>query len=113
LAFTLRKSWLRTASRYWWARAIANGKAAAAEIGKHAVAIQLDITDKASNAAAVEGIRSEFSRLDLLIKKCRHFHGEAQRRSLQNYATVGISVVSVDKVKKVWDTNVFGGLAVY
>jgi NAD(P)-dependent dehydrogenase (short-subunit alcohol dehydrogenase family) len=43
------------------------GQAAANESGADAIAIQLDVTDKASIAAAAERIRMEFGRLDLLV----------------------------------------------
>ena len=43
------------------------GGAAAKEIGPDASALQLDVTDQASIAAAAERIRSEFGRLDVLV----------------------------------------------
>ncbi len=43
------------------------GEAAAKEIGPGAIALQLDVTDQASIAAAAERIRKEFGRLDLLV----------------------------------------------
>ena len=43
------------------------GQAAAKEIGAGAMAVQLDVTDKVSIAAAAERIRNEFGRLDLLV----------------------------------------------
>lgn len=96
------------------ARDIAKGEAAAAKIGEHAVAIQIDITDEASIAAAADRIRTEFGRLDLLVNNAAISMVERNDVSLEDYAKVyGTSVVSVDKVKKIWDTNVFGGLAVY
>src|SRR5580700_1713750 len=44
------------------------GEAAAKEIGEGATALQLDVTDRASIAAAAERIRKEFGRLDLLVQ---------------------------------------------
>src|SRR5580704_6490810 len=43
------------------------GKAAAKEVGPDAHALQLDVTDQASIAAAAQRIRKEFGRLDVLI----------------------------------------------
>ena len=43
------------------------GEAAAKEIGPGAIALQLDVTDAASIAAAAERIRTEVGRLDLLV----------------------------------------------
>ena len=49
-------------------RNLEKGDAAAQSIGADAHAIQLDVTDHASIAAAAERIRSEFDHLDLLIQ---------------------------------------------
>ena len=45
------------------------GEAAAKEIGPGAIALQLDVTDRVSIAAAAERIRKEFGRLDLLVQQ--------------------------------------------
>jgi NAD(P)-dependent dehydrogenase (short-subunit alcohol dehydrogenase family) len=44
------------------------GEAAAREIGPGAIALQLDVTDRDSIAAAAERVRKEFGRLDLLVQ---------------------------------------------
>ena len=49
-------------------RNLGSGEAAAKEIGPDAHAIQLDVTDAASIAAAAERVRDEFGRLDVLIQ---------------------------------------------
>src|ERR1700736_2369881 len=49
-------------------RNLQRGEAAAKEIGPDALALQLDVTDQASVAAAAERIRSELGRLDVLIQ---------------------------------------------
>src|SRR5258707_867725 len=49
-------------------RNLERGEAAAKEVGADACALQLDVTDQASIAAAAERIRNEFGRLDLLIQ---------------------------------------------
>src|ERR1700684_3265801 len=43
------------------------GEAAAIQIGPGAIAVQLDVTDGDSIAAAAERIRNEIGRLDLLV----------------------------------------------
>jgi len=92
------------------------GQKAASQIGAGAIAIQIDVTDLASIAAAAERIRSEFGRLDLLIQNAgisttrKHEPGEF----LQDYAkNNAASTVSIDEVRAIWDTNVFGVLAVH
>jgi NAD(P)-dependent dehydrogenase (short-subunit alcohol dehydrogenase family) len=49
-------------------RNFARGAAAAKEIGSGAIALQLDVTDRVSIAAAAERVRKEFGHLDLLVK---------------------------------------------
>jgi NAD(P)-dependent dehydrogenase (short-subunit alcohol dehydrogenase family) len=91
------------------------GQTAARSIGADAHAVQLDVTDHKSVAAAAERIREEFGRLDVLIQNAaisntRKLPGQ----SVEAYAkTTRPSNVSLDEVRAVWDTNVFGVLAVY
>ncbi|MDA8427092.1 MAG: SDR family NAD(P)-dependent oxidoreductase [Treponema sp.] len=90
------------------------GEAAAKEIGPGAVALQLDVTDQASIAAAARRIRTELGRLDLLVNNAAISNTKKGGRSLQEYATTTRpSNVSLDEVRAVWETNVFGVLAVY
>src|SRR5579863_7195329 len=76
------------------------GEAAAREIGAGAIALQLDVTDRVSIADAAERIREEFGRLDLLV----------QNAAISNTRKGN---ASLDEVRTVWETNVFGVLAVY
>jgi NAD(P)-dependent dehydrogenase (short-subunit alcohol dehydrogenase family) len=91
------------------------GEKAAKSIGANAHAIQLDVTDKASIAAAAQRIREEFGRLDGLVQNAaisntRKRPGE----SIEEYVrSTRPSNVSLDEVRTVWETNVFGVLAVY
>ena len=63
---SLRISW-HTASPCWSGRAISSAaRPRRKEIGPDAIALQLDVTDQASIAAAAERIREEFGRLDVL-----------------------------------------------
>ena len=91
------------------------GEAAAKEVGPDARALQLDVTDQTSIAAASARVRNEFGRLDVLIQNAaisntRKLPGQ----SVMEYAkTTRPSNVSLDEMRAVWDTNVFGVLAVY
>ena len=90
------------------------GEAAAKEVGPGATALQLDVTDGASITAAAEWIRTEFGRLDLLINNAAISNTTKGDLSLQEYAKVSrASTASLDEVRTVWETNVFGVLAVY
>jgi NAD(P)-dependent dehydrogenase (short-subunit alcohol dehydrogenase family) len=90
------------------------GQVAAREIGPGAIALQLDVTDGASIAAATERIRTELGRLDLLVNNAAISNTRRGRLSLQDYAkTSRASNVSLDEMRSVWETNVFGTLAVY
>ena len=91
------------------------GVAAAADIGEGAHAIQLDVTDLASIAAAAERIRNEFGRLDVLVSNAAISHtGRVRGASVEEHAALTrASNVALDEVRTVWETNVFGVLAVY
>src|ERR1700735_5125492 len=90
------------------------GEAAAEEIGPGAIALQLDVTDRSSIADAAERIRKEFGRLDLLVQNAAISNTRKGNLSLQEYAKVSrASNASLDEVRTVWETNVFGVLAVY
>jgi NAD(P)-dependent dehydrogenase (short-subunit alcohol dehydrogenase family) len=91
------------------------GEAAAKEVGPDACALQLEVTNRASITAAAERVRNEFGRLDVLVQNAaisntRKLPGQ----SIEEYAkTTRPSNVSLDEMRAVWDTNVFGVLAVY
>ncbi len=90
------------------------GEAAAREIGAGAIALQLDVTDRVSIADAAERIREEFGRLDLLVQNAAISNTRMGSLSLQEYAQISrASNASLDEVRAVWETNVFGVLAVY
>jgi NAD(P)-dependent dehydrogenase (short-subunit alcohol dehydrogenase family) len=91
------------------------GEAAAKEVGSDAHALQLDVTDQASIAAAAERVRSEFGRLDVLIQNAAISNtNKRPGQSVEEYAaTTRPSNVSLDEMRAVWETNVFGVLAVY
>ena len=90
------------------------GEAAATEIGAGAIALQLDVTDRVSIGGAAERIRREFGRLDLLVQNAAISNTRKGSLSLQEYARISrASNASLDEVRTVWETNVFGVLAVY
>src|SRR5579862_1341294 len=90
------------------------GEAAAKEFGPGAIALQLDVTDRVSIAAAAERIREEFGRLDLLVQNAAISNTKKGALSIQEYVKVSrASNVPLDEVRAVWETNVFGVLAVY
>jgi NAD(P)-dependent dehydrogenase (short-subunit alcohol dehydrogenase family) len=94
-------------------RGLEQGEAAAVSVGADARAVQLDVTDAASIAAAAERIRGEFGRLDVLVNNAGISHAGAPGRSLEEIIGSGrASVVSVDEVRAVFETNVFGVIAV-
>ena len=96
-------------------RNLARGEAAAKEIGSDAHALQLDVTDRASIDAAAKRIRNEFGRLDVLVQNAAISNTtKLPGQSIQEYAKLTRpSNVSLDEVRAVWETNVFGVLAVY
>lgn len=95
-------------------RSFERGEAAAREIGPDAIAVQLDVTDAASIAAAAERIRTEIGRLDLLVNNAGISNTTKGDMSLVEYGKVSqASNASLDEVRAVWETNVFGVLAVY
>ncbi len=74
------------------------------------------MTDRASIAAAAGRIRAEFGRLDLLVNNAAISNTRKQQLSLslQDYANISLaSNASLDEMRAVWETNVFGVLAVY
>jgi NAD(P)-dependent dehydrogenase (short-subunit alcohol dehydrogenase family) len=90
------------------------GEAAAKEIGPGAVALQLDVTDRVSIATAAERIRKEFGRLDLLVNNAAISNTRKGTLSLQEYRKITRpSIASLGEIRAVWETNVFGALAVY
>lgn len=90
------------------------GEKAAAEIGAGAVPIQIDVTDTASIAAAAERIRIEFGRLDLLVNNAGISNTSKVPMKIAEYAVSRrASNAPIDEVRAIWDTNVFGVLAVY
>jgi NAD(P)-dependent dehydrogenase (short-subunit alcohol dehydrogenase family) len=96
-------------------RDLERGVAAAKEVGPDAHALQIDVTDQASITGAAERVRNEFGRLDVLIQNAAISNtNKLPGQSVEEYAkTTRPSNVSLDEMRAVWETNVFGVLAVY
>jgi NAD(P)-dependent dehydrogenase (short-subunit alcohol dehydrogenase family) len=96
------------------ARNLARGEEAARQVGEGAVALQIDVTDAASIAQAAERIGREFGRLDLLVNNAAISNTTKGEQSLQDYGQRSqASNISLDEMRAIWETNVFGVVAVY
>ena len=94
-------------------RNLEHGEVAAKSIGADARALQFDVTNRASIAAAAERIRNELGRLDVLVNNAAISHLGKPGTSLEEMAKSGrLSVASLDEVRAVFETNVFGVIAV-
>lgn len=89
-----------------------NGEAAAQAIGPEAHALQLDVTAPASIAAAAERIRQEFGRLDLLVNNAAIANTKRGTSLEESIQANRPSVAALDDVRAVFETNVFGVIAV-
>ena len=99
---------------YLGSRDLARGEAAAAGIPTGATAIQIDVTDLASIAAAAGRIRAEHGRLDLLVSNADISNTRTGSQTPEEMAASSTaSIASLDEVRAIWDVNVFGVLAVY
>jgi NAD(P)-dependent dehydrogenase (short-subunit alcohol dehydrogenase family) len=94
-------------------RNLQNGETAAQTIGAAAHALQFDVTQPESIAAAARRIRSEFGRLDVLVNNAAIAHaGQPGRSSEEIMQASQASSASLDEVRAVFETNVFGVIAV-
>lgn len=94
-------------------RNLNNGEKAAAEIGENAQAIELDVTLQSTIAAAAERIKKEYGRLDLLVNNAGISNAGKPGRTLEEMMKDGYATTaSLDEVRTVWETNVFGVIAV-
>ncbi len=95
-------------------RNLERGEAAAKTVEGDAHALQLDVTDQASIAAAANRIHDELGRLDVLVNNAAISNTRLRPgESVEEYSkSTRPSNVSLDEVRAVWETNVFGVLAV-
>jgi NAD(P)-dependent dehydrogenase (short-subunit alcohol dehydrogenase family) len=95
------------------ARDLERGEAAARALGGSARALALDVTDAESVAAAAERIRNDFGRLDVLVNNAGISHAGDPGKSFEDMLAAGRpSVASIAEVRAVFETNVFGVIAV-
>lgn len=95
------------------ARNMARAQEAAHGLGPNAHAVNLDVTDSHSIRAASAWVEKEFGRLDVLVNNAAISHLPAPNASFEDVLTAWRpSVVSLDEVRSVFETNVFGTLAV-
>jgi NAD(P)-dependent dehydrogenase (short-subunit alcohol dehydrogenase family) len=94
-------------------RNLKHGATAPKSVGVDARAPQLDVTNQASIAAAAERIRNGLGRLDVLVNNAAISHAGRPGRSLEQIAKSSrATVASLDEVRAVFETNVFGVIAV-
>lgn len=94
-------------------RNLEKGETAAKSVEADASAIQLDVTNQDSISAAAARIRSELGRLDVLVNNAGISHAGQPGRPLEEVGKSGRpSVASLYEVRAVFETNVFGVIAV-
>lgn len=90
-----------------------NGEKAVENIGVNAQAIELDVTKQSTITAAAAHIENEHGYLDLLVNNAGISHVGKPGRTLEEVVTANrASVASLEEVRTVWETNVFGVVAV-
>ncbi len=98
---------------YVGTRNMDKGVIAATEIGKQSKPIQLDITDSQSIDAAVRQIQSEAGYLTLLVNNAAISNAGKPGRTMEEVlGAQRATIAPIDELKTVWETNVFGTLAV-
>ena len=90
------------------------GLQVAKELVANGVTVLVGSRNFANGEAAAERIRKEFGRLDLLVNNAAISNTRTQLgQSVEEYAkSTRPSVVSLDEMRAVWETNVFGVVAV-
>lgn len=97
---------------YVGSRDLQKGEAAVEQLGGLTKAIQLDITDSGSIRAAVEIVEKEHGYLTLLVNNAAVSHAGTPGRTLEEImGAQRASIAPISELKMVWDTNVFGTLA--
>ena len=98
---------------YVGSRNLSNGEKAAAKIGANAYAIQLDVTNQATIKEAIAHIEKVHGQIDLLVNNAGISHAGNPNRSMEEMLADGrATTASLDEVKTVWETNVFGVISV-
>src|SRR6516162_4902079 len=91
-------------------RNLERGEAAARTIDGDARAVQLDVTEPASIAAASERIRKELGRLDVLVNNAAISNtSKRPGETVAEYARrLPPSKFPLAEMRVIWETNVFG-----
>ncbi|WP_332689716.1 SDR family NAD(P)-dependent oxidoreductase [Devosia sp.] len=95
-------------------RNLDRGATAAQTIAGDVHPIQLDVTDQASIRAAVAQVEQQFGRLDILVNNAAISRANGpESETMQDYVQRSrATLISVDEVRTIWETNVFGVIAV-
>ena len=97
---------------YAGSRDLQKGQAAVEQLGASAIAVQLDITDKESIRTAVKTIEDETGYLTLLVNNAAVSHAGVPGRTMEEVlGSQRASIVPIEELKTVLETNVFGTLA--
>jgi len=95
------------------ARDLTKGTDAASQLGENAMAIELDVTKQNTITAAKKEIQKKFGRLDLLVNNAAVSHAGKPGRTVEEVvASNRAGIASLDEMRTVWETNVFGVVAV-
>src|SRR5262249_61133857 len=88
-------------------RNFGRGQKAAETIDGDARALQLDVTDRASIAAAAKRIREELGRLDVLVNNAAISNtSKRPGQSIADYAKLTLPTnVTLDELPPAWQTN--------
>lgn len=90
----------------------ASGREAAAEIGAGTIALQLNVTDDASIAAAAAAIQEKFGRLDLLVNNAGvSFLGDRSTPLPERARSGLLTNAPLETVRDMYEINVFGVIA--
>jgi len=97
---------------YVGARDLQKGESAAVKIGGKARAVHLDITNSDSIKDAVSKIGSESGHLTLLVNNAAISNAGKPGRTMEEVlGAQRASIAPISEMKTVWETNVFGTLA--
>lgn len=94
-------------------RNLENAKEAVKEIGENSYPVVIDVTNQASIMNAASQVRNDFERLDVLVNNAAIAYSAVPGRSVEETHIAGMAInASLDEIRTVWETNVFGVLAV-